>query len=300
MIKKHLLLILLAGSTWLSGISQSYNEVLKSLELPIYTFNQKLGNNEKITKSTFYADMLSSETRLANKTFNKVTLYYDELNELNIVVYDVISQNIFKSEINSLLKKFKKISSSEKAVTDESGLYHVFINNGNEITLFEPNEKYRTIKPYLKIKPINNVKVIEKRNEADHTTSMYAINFNEWVSQDDLKYAVSFIGYKESKKLTIKILSQTNNVKQLEKIQIKTDNGEVFTAALSTSQTTVEGTLGPVIQEIGIAEIPKDWANKMLASKTAKLKIQGKKTGEVILSVEIMNALKAVSNKLYQ
>lgn len=297
--KKRLLFIILVSLSRL-GISQTYNEVLKSLNLPTYNFNQKPGNNERTTKSAYYPDMSSSETTVINKIFNKVTLFYDELNELNIVVYDVISQTILKSNKNSLLKSFKKLGSAEKTVSDESGIFHVFINNGNEITLFEPNEKYKTIKPYLKIKPLNNVKVVEKYNDSDHTTSLYPINFNEWVNQDDLKYAITFIGYKESKKLTIRVLSQTNHLKQFEKIMIKTDNGEVFTGALSTSQNTIEGALGSVTQETGIAELPREWAKKILTSKSTKIKIQGKKTGEVILSGDILNALKAVTNKLYE
>lgn len=298
--KKQLLFIFIACVTWFSGISQTYKEALKSLELPVYNFNQKPGNNEKTTKSEYYPDMSSSETRLTNKVFNKITLYYDELNELNIIVYDVISQSVFKGNKSSLLKSFKKLGSAEKTVSDESGIFHVFVNNGNEITLFEPNEKYRTIKPYLKIRPLNNVKVVEKFNESDKTTSIYPINFNEWVNDGDLKYAITFIGYKESKKLTVRVLSQTNNLKQFEKIQIKTDNGEIFTAALSTTQNTIEGTLGNVTQEIGIAELTKEWAKKILNSKATKIKIQGKKSGEVSLSGDITNALKTVYNTLYQ
>ena len=300
MTKKQLLFLLFVGSTRFIGMSQSYTELLKSLTLPVYTFNQKPGSNEKAVKSAYYSDMTSTETRLTNKIFTKVTLYYDELNELNIIIYDMISQSIFISNKNSLLKSIKKISSSEKTTNDESGIFHVFVNNGNEITLYEPNEKYKTIKPYLKIKPINNVKVIEKYNESDHTTCLYPINFNEWGYQDDLKYSITFIGTVESKKLNIKILSQSNNVKLFEKIQVKTDNGEVYTATLSTSQNTIEGTSGSVIQEIGIAELPKEWVKKIIASKTTKLKIQGKKTGEITLSGDMINALKAIQNKLYQ
>ncbi len=299
--KKQLLFIFTICLIPFSGISQTHIEVLKSLNLPVYNFNQKPGNNEKIAKSDLHPDMSSSEILLTNKIFNKVTLYYDELNELNIIVYDIISQSIFKSYKNKLLSSFKKICSSEKNETDESGMFHVFINGGNEITLFEPNEKYKIIRPYLRIKPINNVKVNEKYDELNKMTSIYPINFNEWVNQEDLKYGITFIGYKETKKLTVRILSQSENLKLFEKIQILIDNGEVYAANLSTSQNRLDrGTLGSITQEIGIAELPKEWVEKILHSKMTKIRIQGKKTGEVILSSDIMNALKAVSIKLYQ
>jgi len=297
--RKQLLIILLICLIPLSGISQTHIEILKSLDLPVYNFNQKPGKNEKIAKTAFNLDMSSSEMFLTNKIFNKVTLYYDELNELNIIVYDIISQGIFKSNKNSLLSTFKKKCGSEKSETDESGIFHVFVINGNKITLFEPNVKYKIIKPYLKIAPVNSVKVIEKYNESNKTTSIYPINFDEWVNQEDLKYGITFIGYKESKKLFIKILSQSENLKLFEKIQIKIDNGEAYTANLSTSQNTLDrGAMGSVTQETGIAELPKEWVTKILNSKNTKVRIQGKKIGEVNLSPDIMNALKAVSVKL--
>ena len=298
--KKQLLIIISICLLPFSGISQTHIEVLKSLNLPTYNFNQKPSNSEKLTKTGFNLDLSNSETLLTNKVFSKVTLYYDELNELNIIVYDLISQSLFKSNKKSLLGSFKKISRSEKNKTEESGTFYIFINGGNEITLFEPNEKYRILKPYLKIKPVNNVKVNEKYDDTNKTTNIYPINFDEWLNQEDLKYGITFLGYKESKKLIIRILSQSENLKLFEKIQIKIDNGEVYAANLSTSKNILDrGTLGPITQEIGMAELPKEWVKKMLNSKVTKIKIQGKKTGEVTLSSDIMNALKAVSAKLY-
>ena len=298
---KRLLLIVSACLISLATLAQQYTEVLKSLELPVYKFNQKPGAAEKVTKSTIHPDMSSSETRLPiNKVFNKVTLYYDELNELNIVVYDIISQAILQSNKKKLLNSFKKISGPETIKTDESGIFHLFVSEGNEITLFEPNEKYKILKPYLKVKPVNNVKLIEKYDEPAKVTCFYPINFEEWVNQDELKYGISFIGYKESKKIIIRIISQSNDVKQFEKLQLRTDNGEVFAANLTTSQNTLDrGALGPITQETGVAELPKEWVKKILSSKSTKVKIQGKKTGEVMLTSDILNALRAVSGRVY-
>jgi hypothetical protein len=298
--KKSLLLILSICLIPFSVIAQTPADVVKSLNLPVYSFNQKPGSKEKLTKSVYYPDMSSSETVLINKIFKKVTLYYDELNELNIIVYDIISPSIFQSNKRKLLNSFKKISSTEKNETDESGMFHVYVSGGTEVTLFEPNEKYRMIMPYLKIKLLNNVKVNEKYDESSKTNMIYPINFEEWVSQDDLKYGITFNGNKESKKLIIKILSRSNNLKLFEKIQIKTDNGGVFDANLSTSQKLIQGTMGSVTQETGTAELPKEWVEKILHSKMTTIRIQGKKTGEVTLSTDIINALKAVSSKLYQ
>lgn len=297
---KRFLLIFSVCLLSLTMQAQQYTEVLKSLELPVYKFNQKPGAAEKVTKSTIHPDMSSSETRLPiNKIFNKVTLYYDELNELNIVIYDIISQTILQSNKKKLLNAFKKISGPETIKTDESGMYHVFVSEANEITLYEPNEKYKILKPYLKVKLVNNVKLIEKYDESAKATCLSPINFEEWVNQDELKYGISFIGYKESKKIIIRIISQSNDLKQFDKLQLRTDNGEVFAANLTTSQSTLErGALGPITQETGTAELPKEWVRKILASKSTKVKIQGKKTGEVMLTSDILNALRAVSDKV--
>jgi len=299
--KKQLLFIFIVCLIPFPGISQTHIEILKSLNLPIYNFNQKPGDNEKITKSAFLTDMSSSETLLNNKIFNKVTLYYDELNELDIIVYEMISQSKFKSNKGNLLSSFKKICSSEKNENDESGIFHIFISEGNEITLFEPNEKYRILEPYLKIKPINNIKVNEKYDEVNKTTSMYPINFNEWGNQENFKYGITFIGYKESKKLYIRILSQTDSWNFFEKIQVLLGNGEVYTANFSTSQNKIDrGTLDSIAREIGVVELPKEWVGKILNSKITKVRIQGKKNRDIILSSDIINALKAISSKLYQ
>jgi hypothetical protein len=301
MMKKQLLFIFAVCLIPLSGKSQTHVEILKSLNLPLYTFNQKPGDNEKITKSTSQPDMSSSETLLTNKIFSKVTLYYDELNELDIIVYEMISQSKFKSNKENLLSSFKKDCSSEKTENEESGIFHIFTCEGNEITLFEPNEKYRILEPYLKIKPISNIKVAEKYDEINKTTSIYPINFNEWGSQENFKYGITFTGYKESKKLHIRLLSQSDSWVFFEKIQIFIDNGEVYTANLSTSQNkTDRGTLDSIAREIGVVELPREWVEKIIHSKITKVRIQGKKSRDIILSSDIINALKAVSIKLYQ
>lgn len=298
---KQLLFILTVCLISVSGISQTNIEILNSLNLPSYKFNQKPGDNEKIAKSEFYQDMSSSETLLKNKNFSKVTLYYDELNELNIIVYHMISQSKFKINKDNLLSSFKKNCSSKKNKADESGIYHIFINEGNEITLFEPNVKYKELEPYIKIRPINNIKVIEKYDELSKTTRVYPINFNEWGDQENVKYGISFFGYKESKKLYVRILARTGNWNIFEKIQILLDNGGVYTAELSTSQNkTDNGAVNSIAQEIGVTELSKEWVGKILNSKIVKVRLQGKKAGDVIFSSDIINALKAVSNKLYQ
>ena len=108
MMKKWLLFIFATCLTPCLGISQAHVELLKSLNLPVYTFNQKPASNEKVTKSASYPDMSSSEKILEkNKIFSKVTLYYDELNELNIIVYELISQSKFNSNKKSLLNSCK-------------------------------------------------------------------------------------------------------------------------------------------------------------------------------------------------
>jgi hypothetical protein len=302
MMEKRLLFIFAVCLIPFSGFSQTHVEILNSLDLPVYTFNQKPAKNEKITKSASYPDMSSSEKPLLkNKLFSKVTLYYDELNELNIIVYDVVSQSKFKSNKKKLLGSFKKICSSEKNRTDESGIFYIFTSGENEITLFEPNESYKILEPYLKIRPRNNVKVNVKYDELNKTTSIYPINFNEWINQEDLKYAITFIGYKESKKLCMRILSQSENSRFSDKIQILTETGESYDADLSTSKNVIDkGTMGFVTQEVGVVELSKEWVGKILNSKTIKIRIQGKKTGDLILSNDIINALKVVSAKLYQ
>jgi hypothetical protein len=300
MMKKQLLFFVTVCLFQLSGISQSHVQVLKSLNLPLYNFNQKPGNNEQITKSTSYPDMSSSEISLKNNIFSKVTLYYDELNELNIIVYEVISQNKFKNNKNNLLSSLKKACGPGKNESDESGIFHVFTSGGNEITLFEPNEKYKILEPYLQIKPVNNIKVCEKYDEPGKTTCIYPINFNEW-GNENLKYGITFIGYKESKMLYIKILSRSEYQEPSQKIQVVTDNGEIYTTSLSASPTRIDrGASDVMTREMGVAELPKEWVDKILHSKTTKVKIQDKKTRDVTLSTDITNALKVICTKLYQ
>jgi len=278
--------------------AQSYVEVLKALNLPIYKMNDKPIDENMLSNSN-WDNSFSIEGSLNNEMFSKVYLKYDELRELNSITFYFASKKKFnknKEEILSIIRNF--YGSEQNIKSENDGIHYVFVKDKSELELFDAYSSY--VESTINVKALDNIKTVEKYDEFNKWTRIIPINFRQWVSQGDLEYGISFIGYKESKILFIKITSESKEWKFFESIQILLDNGEVISKNLKTSKDVVDyGMLGVITQEIGVADFSKEEADNLLKSRIIKMRINGKRTGDIILTDDVINALKAVYNILY-
>jgi len=272
---------------------QTYFNLARELKVDGYALNSKYQDGKK-------DPMLSNPNKstvtksLSGDLFKEVTLYYDELDELTQVIYNVRNEKDFRKKSGDLLSMITKDYGNPKIETDSWGISAVWKSDTIGVKLYI--ETKSLLGSSLSVfSRSNNYKVVKKYDEFEQTTSLRPIDYRIWLSDGELEYGVEFIGYKESKNIFMTIKSQSQEWKFIDYVQILTEGGRVVKKDLKSKREVIKDYLGDVQTfEVGVTELNSEDINAILKSPKTKFRIHGNRTGDVELSNSHVKALAAL------
>lgn len=284
----------------LSSMAQtlSFYDLFQELSLPIHLINEKPDKELETTPLGTKSRTIQLEN---NQFFTKYTLYYDDLNELTTIEYDMKKSGTnkqFPILLEILQYNFPgpyRIGGGNK-VSEKSFLF-VKGNNLAELVMSSP----RIGKTSLRLSQVNNVKLKTKYDEANKATRIFPINVAEAaISENGLDYNVSFMGKLENKELFLTITSDSKEWKLMKSIQISLSDGEVSEYNLTSKTDFDNSTSWKSTREVALTKIPNLFCEKMIKSEEVKIKINGsKETGTISLNQTQKSALQSIYKKIY-
>ncbi|WP_158796952.1 hypothetical protein [Pedobacter sp. L105] len=279
--------------------SQSISQTLKALDLPYYKFNEKPAAGQiGMRRNSYDAIPVPLEN---NNLFAAAYLYYDDLNELSRVSYEM-KKNKTKKNGPDIIKLLRENFGTEvKAVVDDHVLSttYYFVNDNEKATF---RFSSGIMGSSLDVTELNNYKLKEVYSESKKTTTISPFNLDDQVvSNNNLSYTIDFSGIIESKSILISIRSHGKELKYMKSIEITLEDGTVTTIDLSAQNEILKSVRVPLIIEVGVANLSETLCKAILESKVVKIKITGEKiTGDVILTPSMKKGLELVYHRIYK
>lgn len=282
----------------LTNNAQSLYQICNELNLPLYNLNDKPDANLNLQAGI---SGKSAVIPITNENFDKVYLFFDELEECDRIVYSLKSKR-FKRYHSELVEILRKNFGAETniQVSEILGSTTNTYEKGDLIVEYEFEGEYPS--PDLTFYLKNNIKLVESYDEFNKTTRIKPINFKKYIeSNNNLEYGITFTGYLESQSLLMSIISDAKEWKFIKSVQVLLDNGDVTELELETKKEIENNLLlGVRTFEVGVTPLSKEQCESIIKSQTTKMRIKGdKRTGDIVLTKDVVNALEAVYKRIY-
>lgn len=280
--------------------AQTFEKLFSELKVDAYQFSSKYIDGVEVSDG-FWGSTIQKIPIEGNDFFSDIELQYDELKELESMTYNILNKKR-KEKTSQVFDLLVKHLGDKYDVFDETydrEVHYTWKINNFEVFLNNPTKNYGNA--YLRIRPILNIKPLERYDEFDKKTYISLINYRDWLpSEEGGIYIMNFRGIKESHSIYMLISTKSRDWKFIENIELLIDGGDVIKLPLETIRDVSEGRLSGVLtNETGITELTEELSKRIIDANIVKMRVNGEKsTGVVTFSDQTKSALSIVYNKV--
>lgn len=295
-IMKKILFSLVLMLFQLNGISQNViDEITKELKLNKIEFGSKPLSKHSLNKSVLEDGTFNSESEIKHNIFKNVIYYYNQNLELNNVRYSFKNRKAINKYITKIYDVLdSKFGSPINISNSEYSTLYSFENTDFYIELSEYKGSLYDISG-LRIDKIN-VLVEKKFDEFNKIKSFKPINFNSIVdTENNEQLFINFYCLQDKgvKRFYMKIKSEDNEWKFIEKVLFLFNNGEVFEYKFDTKKE-IDANGFVSTKEIGYIELKSEILNRINDKDDVRLRVVGKSRYDFKFTNSIFAAFKII------